>query len=88
MGITSFETPVLVNRHVVYRELILGIGGPTNYSVGFGGGSKLALSVVGFHWIARLHYGHQSVGWGASHNLSTFRPELDEIAQLLGSKPQ
>ena len=44
----------------------------------------MALGVLGFHSIARLHWGHQSVGWGASNGLTSFRRGLDEIAQLLG----
>jgi hypothetical protein len=42
---------VLVNRYVVYIEFILGIGGSTNHSAGVGGGSKLALGMLGFHSI-------------------------------------
>ena len=76
---------MLVNKHVVDSDFLVGIGGLyPNHSVGFGGGSKLALGVLGFHSIARLHWGHHSVGWGASNNVSSFRRELDEIAHLIG----
>jgi nickel-dependent lactate racemase len=85
VGRTSFGTPVLVNKHVVDSDFLVGIGGLyPNHSVGFGGGSKLALGVLGFRSIARLHWGHHSVGWGASNGKSSFRRELDEIAQLIG----
>jgi lactate racemase len=85
MGKTSFGTPVLVNKVVADSDFLVGIGGfYPNHSVGFGGGSKLALGVLGFHSIARLHWGHQSVGWGRSNGLNSFRRELDEIAQLIG----
>ena len=86
LGRTSFGTPVLVNRHVVDSDFLVGIGGLyPNHSAGFGGGSKLALGVLGFRSIAGLHYGHKSMGWGASNSLSsTFRRDLDEIAQLIG----
>ncbi|MDQ3913520.1 MAG: lactate racemase domain-containing protein, partial [Actinomycetota bacterium] len=84
-GKTSFGTPILVNKHVVDSDFLVGIGGLyPNHSAGFGGGSKLALGVLGFRSIARLHWGHDSAGWGAPNGLSSFRRELDEIAQVIG----
>jgi nickel-dependent lactate racemase len=85
MGRTSFGTPVLVNKAVADSDFLVGIGGLyPNHTTGFGGGSKLALGVLGFSSIATLHYRHHSVGWGAPNSLSSFRRELDEIAQLIG----
>ena len=65
MGRTSFGTPVLVNKAVADSDFLVGIGGIyPNHTAGFGGGSKLALGVLGFRSIATLHYRHRSVGWG------------------------
>jgi nickel-dependent lactate racemase len=85
MGKTSFGTPVLVNKAVADSDFLVGIGGLyPNHTAGFGGGSKLALGVLGFRSIATLHFKHQSVGWGAPNSLSSFRRDLDEIARLIG----
>ncbi len=62
VGRTSFGTPVFVNRAVLASDYVLGIGGVyPQHSTGFGGGSKLALGVLGRRSIARLHYGHPSM---------------------------
>ncbi|MGH2443387.1 MAG: lactate racemase domain-containing protein [Chloroflexota bacterium] len=83
-GRTSFGTPVLVNPEVVRSDLVVGVGGVyPNNTAGFGGGTKLALGVLGFRSIAALHYGHSGAGWGASGGNSTFREDLDEIARLI-----
>ena len=85
VGRTSFGTPVLLNKRVVDSDFLVGIGGLyPNDTAGFGGGSKLALGVLGFRSIASLHYGHQSMGWGTPNSHSTFRRDLDEIARLIG----
>jgi nickel-dependent lactate racemase len=85
VGRTSFGTPVLVNKHVVDSDFLVGIGGLyPNDTAGFGGGTKLALGVLGFRSIASLHYGHPSIGWGAPNRHSTFRRDLDEIAPMIG----
>src|SRR5918911_1191800 len=85
VGRTSFGTPVFVNKHVVESDFLVGVGGLyPNQTAGFGGGSKLALGVLGFRSIASLHYGHQSMGWGTPNSHSTFRRDLDEIAHMIG----
>jgi nickel-dependent lactate racemase len=85
MGRTPFGTPVLVNKAVADSDFLVGIGGLyPNHTAGFGGGSKLALGVLGFRSIATLHHKHQSVGWGAPNSRSSFRQDLDYIAQLIG----
>jgi nickel-dependent lactate racemase len=85
VGGTSFGTPVLVNKHVAASDFVIGVGGLyPNYTAGFGGGSKLALGVLGFRSIAALHYGHQSMGWGTPNSRSNFRRDLDEIAHMIG----
>jgi len=85
VGRTSFGTPVLVNKHVAASDFVIGVGGLyPNYTAGFGGGSKLALGVLGFRSIATLHYGHQSMGWGTPNSRSNFRRDLDEIAHMIG----
>ena len=85
MGRTSFGTPVLVDRYVARGDLVIGIGGLyPNHTAGFGGGSKLALGVLGHASIAGLHYGHEPVGWGTLDPHSTFRRDLDEIAEIIG----
>lgn len=85
VGSTTFGTIVLVNREVMQSDVIVGIGGIyPNHTAGFGGGSKLALGVLGFRSIKELHYRHQSKGWGDGERVSTFRNDLDEIARLIG----
>lgn len=84
VGRTSFGTPVVVNREVAASDFVVGIGGiyPQN-STGFGGGSKLALGVLGRPSIVRLHFGHQSVR-GSYDIDNDFRRDLDEIARIIG----
>jgi nickel-dependent lactate racemase len=85
VGRTSFGTPVYVNKHVAASDFLVGIGGVyPNYTAGFGGGSKLALGVLGFRSIAALHYGHPSMGWGTADGQNHFRRDLDEIAHRIG----
>lgn len=85
LGRTSFGTRVWVNREVVNSDLVVGIGGIfPNHTAGLGGGSKLAMGVLGFDSIKHLHYRHQSVGWGAHHDAASFRKDLDEIARMIG----
>ena len=84
VGRTSFGTPVIVNRAVALSDFVIGIGGIyPNQTAGFGGGSKLALGVLGERSIMHLHFRHESVGWGSSAK-SNFRRDLDEIARLIG----
>jgi len=85
VGKTSFGTPVFVNREVLKADFVVGIGGIyPNYSAGFGGGSKLALGVLGTSSIRGLHYGHSSMGWGRHGPHNNFRKDLDEIALMIG----
>jgi nickel-dependent lactate racemase len=85
IGRTSFGTPVLVDRAVTRADFLVGIGGVyPNYSGGFGGGSKLALGVLGTRSIEHLHYKHEHPGWGISGIGSNFRKDLDEIAEAIG----
>jgi hypothetical protein len=85
VGTTSFGTPVFVNDHDLRGDLVVGRGGVyPNNTPGFGGGSKLALGVLGFRSIAGLHFGHDGMGWGTPNDRSSFRRELDEIASLIG----
>ena len=84
VGRTSFGTTVYVNREVPASDLIVGIGGIyPQHSTGFGGGSKLALGVLGRRSITRLHFGHRSVR-GSYEIENDFRRELDEIARIIG----
>jgi lactate racemase len=85
IGRTSFGTPVLVNRQVAESDFLIGVGGLyPNWTAGFGGGTKLAMGILGFESIAGLHFGHQSMGWGTPNNRSNFRRDLDEIARMIG----
>lgn len=84
VGRTSFGTPVRVNPEVAEADFVIGVGGIyPNQTAGYGGGSKAALGVLGFHTIAALHYGHPGAGWGAAAG-GTFRRDLDEIAAMIG----
>lgn len=87
VGKTSFGTPVSVNREVAASELVVGIGGVyPNRTAGFGGGSKLALGVLGYRSIMRLHCYHRGLGWGGDGVGSELRKDLDEIARMIGLK--
>ncbi len=84
-GRTSFGTRVLVNKEIAGSDFVIGVGGLyPNWTAGFGGGSKLALGVLGFESIAWLHFGHRSTGWGTPNDQSNFRRDLDEIARRIG----
>ena len=83
MGRTSFGSPVIVNREVAGSDLLIGIGGVyPQHSVGFGGGSKLLLGVLGRRSIVYLHYGHGSVA-GTYDIDNDFRRDLDEMAEIV-----
>ena len=84
VGRTSFGTPVFANRELLQGDFVVGIGGVfPNHTAGFGGGSKLALGVLGTRSIRHLHYSHRPCGWGNEH-ASDFRRDLDEIAKVIG----
>jgi nickel-dependent lactate racemase len=83
LGRTSFGTLVWVNQEVASSDFVMGIGGVyPNRTAGFGGGSKLALGVLGYATILQLHVGHESAGW-ASSTENNFRKDLDEIAKMI-----
>src|SRR5204862_4953702 len=64
--------------------LLIGIGGVyPQHTAGFGGGSKLALGVLGRRSIAHLHLAHAGVD-GSYEVDNGFRRDLDEIADLIG----
>jgi nickel-dependent lactate racemase len=82
VGRTSSGTLVLVDRAVLASDFVMGIGGVyPNYTAGFGGGSKLALGVLGFRSIKTLHFRFSGVGWGTRNRV--LRTELDEIARMI-----
>jgi nickel-dependent lactate racemase len=85
LGSTSFGTPVIVNRDVLKSDFVIGIGGifPSG-NLGFSGGSKLALGVLGMRTITHLHASHQDVPSGRVDRLNSFRRDLDEIARMIG----
>ena len=83
VGKTSYGTPVHVNRELLKSDLIVGVGGVyPQHTVGFGGGSKLVLGVLGRKSIMHLHYGHESVG--GTYNIDNdFRKDVTEIARMV-----
>ena len=73
-----------LNQAVAASDCVLGIGGIyPNHTAGFGGGSKLALGILGFRQIESLHYRHGGAHWGEDPG-NSFRRELDDIARSLG----
>jgi len=86
IGRTSIGTPVIVNREIARSDLVIGVGGIyPQHSTGFGGGSKLALGVLGKASIVALHYRH--AGMAGSHRTNnSFRRDLDEIAMMVGMR--
>ncbi len=84
VGRTSLGTPALVNREVVTADFVMGIGGVyPNHTAGFGGGSKLVIGVLDLRVISALHHGTLGSGWGANALESSFRRQLDEIANMI-----
>ncbi len=84
IGKTSQGTPIILNREVARADLLIGVGGVyPQHSVGFGGGSKLLLGVLGRRSIMHLHYGHSSVA-GTYNVDNDFRRDLDEMARAAG----
>ena len=85
IGATTLGTPVFVNKAVIEGDLVIGVGGIyPNHTAGFGGGSKLALGVLGISTIYSLHFRHKISGWGTNGVDNGFRRELDEIAGMIG----
>jgi lactate racemase len=84
VGTTRMGTPVFVDREVASADLVIGIGGVyPQHSTGFGGGSKLAIGVLGRASISRLHFGHDSME-GRYDVDNDFRGDLAEIARMIG----
>jgi nickel-dependent lactate racemase len=84
VGVTRMGTPVFVDREVASADLVIGIGGVyPQHSTGFGGGSKLAIGVLGRASISRLHFGHDSME-GRYDVDNDFRADLAEIARMIG----
>jgi hypothetical protein len=84
VGVTRLGTPVFVNRELVGADLVIGVGGVyPQHTTGFGGGSKLAIGVLGRTSISRLHFGHESME-GRYDVDNAFRADLAEIARLIG----
>ncbi len=85
IGVTSSGIPVFVNKIVMESDVVIGISGIyPNHTAGFGGGSKLALGVLGIQTIYHLHFRHKSAGWGNFFPEMGFRRDLDEIARMIG----
>ncbi len=86
IGRTTIGTPVIVNREIARSDLVIGVGGIyPQHSTGFGGGSKLALGVLGKKSIVALHYRHPSMA-GSYRTENSFRRDLDEIATMIGMR--
>jgi len=84
LGSTSLGTPIYVNKEVVSSDYVIGIGGVyPNQTAGFGGGSKLALGVLGFRSIMHLHYRNSGAGWGCFDTGHALRRDLDQIARMI-----
>lgn len=84
MGTTSFGSPVVANRRVAEADLVIGIGGIyPQHTVGFGGGAKIVLGVLGRRSIERLHFRHQGVE-GRHDVVSSFRSDVTEMATMVG----
>jgi len=85
VGRTALGTPVVVDKSVLASDFVMGIGGVyPNYTAGFGGGSKLALGVLGYRSIKSLHFRHAGMGWGQHETGDPLRTELNEIAKMIG----
>jgi nickel-dependent lactate racemase len=84
VGVSRMGTPVFVDAEVRAADLVIGLGGVyPQHSTGFGGGSKLAIGVLGRRTIARLHFRHESME-GRYDVSNDFRADLAEIAAMIG----
>jgi nickel-dependent lactate racemase len=84
IGMSSYKTPVFVNRTVLAADLVIGIGGVyPQHTTGFGGGGKLALGICGRKTIMGLHYKHKSME-GRYITDNDFRKDVTEIAKMIG----
>jgi nickel-dependent lactate racemase len=84
VGVSRMGTPVFVDPEILAADLVLGLGGVyPQHSTGFGGGSKLAIGVLGRATITRLHFGHESME-GRYDVANDFRADLAEIAAMIG----
>ena len=84
LGKTSFGSPVSVNRRVAEADLVIGVGGVyPQYTVGYGGGTKIILGVLGRRSIERLHFRHAGSG-GRYDRDSDFRADVAEMAAMAG----
>jgi nickel-dependent lactate racemase len=84
VGVSRMGTPVFVDPEILAADLVLGLGGVyPQHSTGFGGGSKLAIGVLGRATISRLHFGHESME-GRYDVANDFRADLAEIAAMIG----
>ena len=85
VGKTSFGTNIYANQALLSSDFVLGIGGIyPNWTAGFGGGTKLALGVLGIQSIFDLHFRHQGIGWGTEGSDCSFRKDLNEVARMIG----
>jgi nickel-dependent lactate racemase len=86
VGKTSFGTNIYANPALLSSDFVLGIGGIyPNWTAGFGGGTKLALGVLGIQSIFDLHFQHQGIGWGnEGSDDCSFRKDLNEVAHMIG----
>lgn len=84
LGTTSFGSPVIANRTVVEADFVIGIGGIyPQHTVGFGGGAKIVLGILGRRSIERLHFRHRGVE-GRHDVVSSFRSDVTEMAAIVG----
>ena len=84
IGVTTYGTPVFVNKAITESDVVIGVSGIyPNHTAGFGGGSKLALGVLGIRTIYHLHFRHKATSWGDVNTDICFRRELDEIAKMI-----
>lgn len=84
IGRTSSGIPVSVDKAVLASDFVMGIGGVyPNHTAGYGGGSKLALGVLGLRTIKSLHFRYRPIGWGLWQDSSPFRTDLNEIAKMI-----
>ena len=84
IGVTSYKTPVYINKSVLDADLLIGVGGVyPQHTTGFGGGGKLALGISGRQTIMGLHFKHESMG-GKYNTDNNFRKDVTEIAKMIG----
>lgn len=86
LGITSFHTPILVNRQAAEADFSVSISTVYPHTLtAWGGGAKMVLPGITHVSTSRFHHTcHPRAEWGGDPDLNPARRDLEEAAALFG----